>query len=128
MESQHLQRLWPLYVKGISLSPSLVQTPAGSLSQLVCFIKNETFLRLISNVESFIKYRIFFLIKVQIVLNRFQNFCLHTYIGQLTIHSANRLIYTPVNEITATNFGIITEPSFCMIIHLKKPLKIKHKF
>lgn len=62
------------------------------------------------------------------VLNRFQNFCLHTYTGQLTIHSANRLIYTPVNEITTTNIGIITELSFCLIIHLKKPLKIKHKF
>lgn len=129
MESQHLQRLWPLCVKGISLRPSLVQTPAGSLPQLVCFIKDETFLRLISiNVRSFIKYRIFFLIKVQIVLNCFQNFCLHTYIGQLTIHSANQLMYTPVNEITATNIGIIIELSFCMIIHLKKPLKIKHKF
>lgn len=118
MQSQHLQNLWPLYVKGISLSPFLVQTPAGSSSQLVCFTKDETFLKLISKCEKLYKIQNIFL-KVQMVLNHFQNCCLHTYIGQLTTHSANRLIYTPVNQVTTTNIGIITELSFCMIIHFK---------
>lgn len=61
MESQHLPSLWPLYVKGISLSPFLVQTPAGSLSQLVCFTKDETLLKLISKCEKLYKIQNIFL-------------------------------------------------------------------
>ena len=112
MESQHLQRLWPLYVKGTSLRLLLAQMPAGTLPHLTCFIKGGTFLRLIPNPsKKLIKFRIFFLIEVQIILNRFRSFCFHVYAGQLTIHLANWLIliYMHVNEITTTHFGKVIE-------------------